>query len=181
MVLGYSRPVKEERRRPSKVKGGSRFEVHSASLHTGSFAKIMINNMPVQTCKAADGCRGINLVAADAFTHKVLLAKAYDTHQNPKEGDQLLKDVKGLKEGTIVLASVKDDASQNLSGNVKRFFAKMGSTHVNALGVQHSWAFIGVVGQEAYTEERSESDPVGTGAILGYARKVNHYKKVTKI
>jgi len=112
MTLGFSKEVKEKVRKPSKVKGGSRFEVHSASLHAGSFSKLMINNMPIQTCaKGADGCRGLNVVAADAFTHKVLLAKAYDTFENPAESEALLHDVKDFPEGTIFLVSVKDEAS----------------------------------------------------------------------
>jgi len=83
--------------------------------------------------------------------------------------------------GTIFLVSVKDSASNNMTEKLKDFFAHMGSSHANALGFRHSWAFIGVKGQEAFTEERSEDEPVGTGAILGYARKVKHYKKHTKI
>jgi hypothetical protein len=146
MAMSYSKEVKETRRKPSKVKGGSRFEVHSASLHQGSFSKIMINNIPVQTCATKDGCRGLNVVAADAFTHKVLLAKAYDTFENAAGSANLLKDVKGLPEGTIFLVSVKDEASRNLSAGVKRFFSKMGSSHVNALGLYQSWAFVGVKG-----------------------------------
>jgi hypothetical protein len=80
------------------------------------------------------------------------------------------------------LAAVKDEASAKLSAHVKHFFAKMGSSNVEAFGFRESWAFIGVKGQEVYTEERGpKNQPVGTGAILGYAKKVKHYKKTTKI
>jgi hypothetical protein len=141
----------------------------------------MVNNEVVPTCKDDKGCVGLNVVAADPFSHKVLLAKAYDTHSNEGASKDLLSDLKGLPAGAIILTSVRDEASNALSAKVKKFYEKMGSQHVDALGFRHSWAFIGVKGQEAYTEERSANEMVGTGAILGYAKKVKHTKKVTKI
>lgn len=92
-----------------------------------------------------------------------------------------MEDTKSLPDGAIILTAVKDEASSHLSAKVKKFYEKMGSQQIDALGYRHSWAFIGVKGQEVYTEERSESEPIGTGAILGYAKKVKHYKKETKI
>jgi len=182
MVLSFSKPIKEKVKKPAKVEGGSRFEVHSAGFTVGNFAKIMINNEDVPTCKHKDNyCRGLNVVVADPFTHKVLHAKSYDTFASAKASAAFLADAKDFPEGAIVLAAVKDEASKNLSGKAKAFFSKLGSQHVNALAYRNSWAFIGVMGQQAYTEERSATDAIGTGAILGYAKKVTHTKKVTKI
>lgn len=84
MTLSYSKAVKERRRKPAKVEGGSRFEVHSAGFKFGNFAKIMVNNEVVKTCKNEKGCRGLNVVAADPFSHKILFAKAYDTYASEK-------------------------------------------------------------------------------------------------
>jgi hypothetical protein len=109
------------------------------------------------------------------------MAKSYDTWANDNASADFLKDVNALPEGAIVLTAVKDEASKKLSAKAKKFFEKMGSQQVDALGMRNSWAFIGVKGQEAFTEERSESEAIGTGAILGYAKKVKHYKKHTKI
>jgi hypothetical protein len=147
MTLSYSKPVKRRVRKPAKVQGGSRFEVHSAGFDQGNFSKIMINNVEIRTCDNEKGCRGLNVVAVDAFTHKVLLNRAYDTHETSGASDQFLADVKGFEAGTIFLVSVKDDAEHKLKDNLKAFFVKMGSSHVNALGFRHSWAFIGVKGQ----------------------------------
>jgi hypothetical protein len=94
MTLSFSKPVKEKVKYPAKVKGASRFEVHSAGYKFGNYAKIMINNDVISTSKSENGGRGINLVVADAFTHKVVLAKSYDTYASAKASDELLKDVK---------------------------------------------------------------------------------------
>jgi hypothetical protein len=183
MTLSYSKAVKEKVKKPEKVEGGSRFEVHSAGKLVGDFAKIMVNNEEISTCKVKDnkGCRGINVVAADPFNHKVLMAKSYDTFASTDASSAFLADVKALPEGSIILTAVRDEASRKMSGKVRAFFSKLGSQQINALGFRQSWAFIGVLGQEAYTEELSETDAIGTGAILGYAKKVQHTKKVTKI
>lgn len=181
MTLSYTKEKKEKKRKVEKVEGASRFEVHSAGYIVGNYAKIMINNEVIPTCKDNKGCRGINVVACDAFTHKVLLAKAYDTYASTKASDEFLKDTKSLKEGTVFLVAVRDEASARMSWRVKKFFSKMGSSHVAKLGHRHSWVFIGVKGQEQFTEETAADDPVGTGAILGYAKVVKKYKKVTKI
>jgi len=172
MTLSYSKAVKEKRRKPEKVEGGSRFEVHSGGYLVGNFAKIMLNNEVVATCKNDKGCRGLNVVAADPFSHKVLLAKSYDTFASAEASTAFLADAKALPEGSIILTAVRDEASRKMSGKVRAFFSKLGSQQVNALGYRQSWAFIGVMGQEAYTEELSETDAIGTGAILGYAKKV---------
>jgi hypothetical protein len=106
----------------------------------------MINNVDVKTCDDEKGCRGLNVVAADAFTHKVLFAKSYDTDADGKASDAFLKDVTATPEGTVLLVSVRDEGSKILNGKVKKFFSKMGSNDVNQLGFRHSWAFIGVKG-----------------------------------
>ena len=106
----------------------------------------MINNVDVKTCDDEKGCRGLNVVAADAFTHKVLFAKSYDTDADGKASDAFLKDVTATPEVTVLLVSVRDEGSKILNGKVKKFFSKMGSNDVNQLGFRHSWAFIGVKG-----------------------------------
>jgi hypothetical protein len=181
MTLSYSKAVKEKVKKPAKVEGGSRFEVHSAGFEVGNFAKIMVNNEVIKTCENEKGCRGLNVVATDPFSHKILYAKSYDTYANEKASQDFMSDFNGLPQGAIVLSAVKDEAANKLSNKVKKAFAKMGSQQVEALGIRNSWAFIGVKGQEAFTEERSATDAIGTGAILGYAKKVKHYKKETKI
>lgn len=137
----------------------------------------MINNDKIATCQDDKGCRGLNVVGTDPFTHKVLLAKAYDTYGSDNASKDFLKDVKALPDGAIILTAVRDEASKRMSKEVKKFFEKLGSEMVGGIGHRYSWAFIGVKGQKAFTEEMSKTDAIGTGAILGYAKQVKHYKK----
>lgn len=96
MTLSYSKAVKEKVKKPAKVEGGSRFEVHSAGFTVGNFAKIMVNNEVVPTCKDEKGCRGLNVVATDPFTHKILFAKSYDTYANGNASADFMADVTAL-------------------------------------------------------------------------------------
>jgi len=180
MTLSYSKPIKKKVRKPEKVEGGSRFEVHSGGAEHGNFSKIMINHETIATCKTEGGCTGLNVVAVDAFTHKIIAQSVYDTTSDEAAPSRFMEMAKGTGEGTIFLVSIQGHAI-NMSQAMKAFFAKMGSAHITALAPGDSWAFVGVKGQEAFTEERGTTDPVGTGAILGYAKRIKHYKKETKI
>jgi len=131
-TLSHSKAVKEKVKKPAKVEGGSRFEVHSAGEYgrdEGNFYKILINNEEVKPCEK--GCRGLNVVAVDPFTHKVILSSSYDTYAKAAESERFLKEAKPLPAGAIFLVAVKEEASAKLSHKVKKFFSKMGSSHVN--------------------------------------------------
>jgi len=107
MTLSYSKAVKEKVRKPAKVEGASRFEVHSAGKYDhgeGNFYKILINNEEVRPCDK--GCRGLNVVAVDPFTHKVILSKNYDTFAKAEDSERFLKDVKPLPVGAVILVGV---------------------------------------------------------------------------
>jgi len=59
-----------------------------------------------------NGSRGLNVVALDASNHNVLLAEAYDTYGNAKASGDLIKDLAGIRRGSIIIAAVKDEASK---------------------------------------------------------------------
>jgi len=44
----------------------------------------------------ASGSRGLNLVALDARTHKILMAKSYDTYGRSNASGDLIKDFKRI-------------------------------------------------------------------------------------
>lgn len=62
-----------------------------------------------------DGSRGLNVVALNAQTHKVVLRKSYDTYGNKNASRDLIRDYKELSRGTIVIVSVKDEGSKLFS------------------------------------------------------------------
>ena len=102
--------------------------------------------------------RGMHLLVLDNVTARTLLANAYDTHDEFKtlKFDAALQ---GLKKGSIVIAAAKYEASRHLTLYAKTFFEEMGSTEIRKLGLEESWAFIGIVGQAtSSTEQRNNKD-----------------------
>jgi len=61
-----------------KVKGGSRIEVQSAGFTTGNL--VIINVAGKKLVTKEDSKRGLNVIALDAVTHKVILNRGYDTY-----------------------------------------------------------------------------------------------------
>lgn len=88
------------------------------------------------------GHRGLNVVALNSRDHSVLLARSYDTFANAQASSDLIRDLKGVRKGSIIIAAVKDEASKSLSQEVKELFTKWGSKEVNALGFREAWGFI---------------------------------------
>jgi hypothetical protein len=85
LILGYgkitkrvSKKTKEVKQVAKKVKGGSRIEVQSAGFTTGNFVSIKVAGQTL--VDKTSGKRGLNLVALDAFTHKVIGVNSYDTY-----------------------------------------------------------------------------------------------------
>jgi hypothetical protein len=117
-----------------------------------------------------NGSRGINVIALNAKNHEVLLAKSYDTYANDNASADLVADMRGIRRGSIIIAAVKDEASNKLQPEAKELFSKMGSAEINQLGFREGWAFIGVKGQNNGNEKRGKFNEMGL--ILGYAKRV---------
>jgi len=78
MVLSQSESVKKTKKKMHVTEGGSRIEFESAGFTNGNFASIKVENEVVLTREQAK--RGINLVALDGKSHKVIFSKRYDTY-----------------------------------------------------------------------------------------------------
>jgi hypothetical protein len=79
LTLGYAKKVKTTKKK-TVVKGGSKFEVISAGFTVGNYATIKINDEQVKTSQDDKGGRGLNLVALDGLTHKIIHTSSYDTY-----------------------------------------------------------------------------------------------------
>jgi hypothetical protein len=81
-------------------------------------ARVLVNEKEVYTNNEAK--RGINIVALDFETHKVVFKASYDTFGKADASAKLVKDFKEkLPEYCIVVAGVKDEASRKLSKEAK--------------------------------------------------------------
>lgn len=158
---------KVEKEVPQKVKGGSRLEIQSLG-GKGGFA--LINVAGKSEVKPDDSQRGLNVVALDPMTHKVVMNNAYDTSGDKSASAQFVEDFKSLPHAAVMLVGVSIEAKTSLSSEATEIFSSMGSTEVSKLETGNAWAFIGVKGTKKFVEKRG--DHVGTGAIMGYAQVV---------
>lgn len=101
--------------------------------------------------------RGINIVALCFNTHNLLYTGSYDTYNSSSESTRLvndLKDVTKIPKSCVIVATVKDEASNNLSTDCKNIFKSMGSNEIQNLGYREGWSFICVNGSQRCAEKR---------------------------
>ncbi|KPP79012.1 protein FAM3A-like [Scleropages formosus] len=60
--------------------------------------------------------------------------------------DHLVKFLKDLKEGMLVLVATFDDPATKMTDEVRELFTHLGSSHVNLLKFRDSWLFAGATG-----------------------------------
>ena len=108
-----------------------------------------------------DRKRGIQLVVIDPQTNKVILKESFDTFTSSERFDYILMN---LLDNYIVAAAVHEEATQNLSLPAIGFFKELGSLEIDILGLNETWAFIGVVGTIDFVEERKAAGE-GTAAV----------------
>lgn len=80
-------------------------QVHSAGHNAGNFAKVLINDAPVQPLpKNENGHhRGLHVVIIHPQTGKVEMAKVFDTYKSSSAFDGFI--TKGIPYGYIVVAA----------------------------------------------------------------------------
>jgi hypothetical protein len=83
--------------------------VRSAGQETGDFAHIYVNGVD-----RSPNARGYNLVALDRNTGAFLDAASFDTHSDPSASARLAEWVRQWPAGTMLVGSVRDEASANL-------------------------------------------------------------------
>ncbi|XP_018589583.1 protein FAM3C-like [Scleropages formosus] len=87
---------------------------------------------------------GLNIVVVDAATGEV---EKYDYFNMYSESvDHLVKFLKDLKEGMLVLVATFDDPATKMTDEVRELFTHLGSSHVNLLKFRDSWLFAGATG-----------------------------------
>lgn len=121
-------------------------QAQSAGLNAGNFAKITVNDAPVEIEKNENGHhRGVHVVIINPSNGKIELAKAYDTYETPHEFENLVFS-KRYPAGHIVVAACKDDCISKMSLYGVRWFTRMGSKEIYRLDKKCGFAFIGIFG-----------------------------------
>ncbi|KAI4874367.1 hypothetical protein NFI96_017463 [Prochilodus magdalenae] len=90
--------------------------------------------------------RGLNVALVNGVSGELLETKAFDMW----EGDvsDLLKFLRPLHEGTLVLVASFDDPATKLNDEARRLFEELGSSAVKELAFRDSWVFVGAKGIE---------------------------------
>jgi len=121
--------------------------------------------------------RGINLVVLNGPDHKIILNDVYNTFTNQKDDSaRLVRDIASVPAGSVILAAVKDDASNNLSHAAKKVFMNMGSSAIKNLGFKKGWGFLGIKGMRKSGEDTGVTVEFGT--VLSYTKVVKKAKTV---
>ncbi|XP_068163532.1 protein FAM3C [Antennarius striatus] len=85
--------------------------------------------------------RGINIVLVNGKTGNLIKTEAFDMWA----GDvaTLIKFLKEIEDGTVVMMASFDDCSTKLTDEARNLIAELGSTAITTLGFRDNWIFVG--------------------------------------
>ena len=127
-----------------------KIDILSQGFVSGNKAHIKIDG----TDRLGKAGRGINLVVMVGGEIK---SRSYDTYGGKKHSDRLVKDLKEIPEGAVIIAAVRDEASRKLTPALKAAFAELGSKEIKNLRFREGWIFVAAKGGEVYGEKRGKS------------------------
>ena len=107
-------------------------QASSGGFEGGNFAKITLNNYPVNIEKNENGhFRGLHIVILNPENGEIHSAKVFDTYKCSNEFDTF--SVTRIPEEYIVIAACKDECATNLSEAGRQWFEDMGSKVIASL------------------------------------------------
>lgn len=100
--------------------------VHSAGFFSGNLAEFYVDGTKLKV----DTFRGMNLVVLKS-DGSLKSSNTFDTHANGSEA--LVDFVNGLRQGSLVLLAIQDEAQAKLSGAAKTAISSLGATKIDSL------------------------------------------------
>ncbi|XP_068275877.1 protein FAM3A isoform X2 [Nyctibius grandis] len=91
--------------------------------------------------------RGLNIALVNGVSGELIAAQAFDMWAGDVE--ELLKFLRPLHEGTLVLVASYDDPATKLTEETRRLLAELGSAAAKDLAFRDSWVFVGAKGVRA--------------------------------
>uniref|UniRef100_A0ABI7YST9 FAM3 metabolism regulating signaling molecule D n=1 Tax=Felis catus TaxID=9685 RepID=A0ABI7YST9_FELCA len=85
--------------------------------------------------------RGLNIALVNGTTGMVLTQKCFDMYSG--EVKLLVKFLKEIPEGTLVLVASYDDPGTRLNDETRKLLSSLGSSYAKQLGFRDSWVFLG--------------------------------------
>ncbi|XP_029902081.1 protein FAM3C [Myripristis murdjan] len=85
--------------------------------------------------------RGINIALVNGRTGELIKTEFFDMWA----GDvaPLIKYLKDIEEGTVVMMATFDDPATKLNDEARKLIAELGSSNINNLGFRDNWIFVG--------------------------------------
>ncbi|XP_071358308.1 protein FAM3C [Trachinotus anak] len=148
-VMSRSVPVNEAPTKPVRYKCGL-----SKSCPIGHFAfkmasgaasvvgpRICLEDKLIMSGVKNNVGRGINIALVNGRTGEVIKTGFFDMWA----GDvaPLIKFLKEIKEGTVVMMASFDDPSTKLNDEARKLIADLGSSVITSLGFRDNWIFVG--------------------------------------
>jgi hypothetical protein len=127
--------------------------VFSGGFTTGDRASVLVNMV-----EQARDLRGYNVVALEPATGQVLWSDAFDTHASEAESRRLAEALGRVRTGTVVVAAVKDEASQSLSGDAVAALRSVGAGQDLRRRYRASHLLVGVKGAPPGTALEESGD-----------------------
>ncbi|XP_045846671.1 protein FAM3D isoform X2 [Meles meles] len=85
--------------------------------------------------------RGLNFALVNGTTGVVLTQKCFDMYSG--DVTLLVKFLKEIPEGTLVLAASYDDPGTKMNDETRKLLTNLGSSYAKQLGFRDSWVFLG--------------------------------------
>ncbi|XP_074427971.1 protein FAM3A-like [Larus michahellis] len=88
--------------------------------------------------------RGLNIALVNGVSGEPIAARAFDMWAG--DAEELLKFLRPLHEGTLVLVASYDDPATKLTEETRRLLGELGSVAAKDLAFRDSWVFLGAKG-----------------------------------
>ncbi|KAJ8386677.1 hypothetical protein AAFF_G00167930 [Aldrovandia affinis] len=85
--------------------------------------------------------RGINIALINGKTGELIKTDFFDMWAG--DVNVLIKFLKTIEEGTVVMMATFDDSATKLNAEAKKMIAELGSSSINTLGFRDNWIFVG--------------------------------------
>ena len=117
------------------------------AVHSSGFGKGLNTQITVKGTKTQNGYgRGITVAIVDETTCITEKSTSFDTHASTSQADNLAELIMESPTGRIIVATVWDSGSVQLTENAKLALQSIGSAQIRNLGHRDAWAIIGQKG-----------------------------------
>ncbi|XP_072026624.1 protein O-linked-mannose beta-1,2-N-acetylglucosaminyltransferase 1-like isoform X1 [Amphiura filiformis] len=146
--------------------------VESGEYHAGrkTLPRVCVNGELVlgnrRIGKEDPAKRGLNFVVFNPIDEVVVKIGRFDTYESPSDDREAAAFLQTVQDGHLVIGTVFDEATNQLSFETKGVLKNLGSTQIFALDYREMWVFIGQKGIDGATpyEKIGNKLPTSWGA-----------------